>query len=82
MLLQKLAKAANVMEMRKVMEYALAEFGRLGKGAKSETHSIYVEQSREYVAKHIFKKLSLQEIAKEIGVHPAYLSGIFKNKRE
>ena len=79
-LLQKLAKAANVMEMRKVMEYALAEFGRLGKGAKSETHSIYVEQSREYVAKHIFKKLSLQEIAKEIGVHPAYLSGIFKKQ--
>ena len=70
-LLQKLAKAANVMEMRKVMEYALAEFGRLGKGAKSETHSIYVEQSRE---------LSLQEIAKEIGVHPAYLSGIFKKQ--
>ena len=37
------------MEMRKVMEYALAEFGRLGKGAKSETHLIYVEQSREYM---------------------------------
>ena len=77
-LLQKLAKAANVMEMRKVMEYALAEFGRLGKGAKSETHSIYVEQSREYVAKHIFKKLSLR--LSEIGVHPAYLSGIFKKQ--
>lgn len=79
-LLQKLAKATNVMEMRKVMEYALVEFGRLGKGAKSETYSIYVEQSREYVAKNIFKKLSLQEIAKEIGVHPAYLSGIFKKQ--
>lgn len=79
-LLQKLAKAADVIEMRKVMEYALGEFGRLGREAKSADHSIYVEQSREYVAKHIFKKLSLQVIAKEIGVHPAYLSGIFKKQ--
>lgn len=81
-MLQTLAKAKTVVEMMNISEYAFREFGRLGREAKkkSETYSRYVEQSRDYIAGHIYEKLSLQQIAENVGVHPAYLSRIFSEQ--
>lgn len=81
-ILQTLAKAETVVEMMKILEYAFREFARLGRDAKakSEKHSLYVERSRDYIAGHIYEKLSLKQIADKVGVHPVYLSRIFSGQ--
>lgn len=77
--LQKLSKAADVMEIESTMVYTFQEFMRLGRNAveKTDNNSRYVEQSREYIAAHIYEKLSVPEIAGAVGLHPVYLSRIF-----
>ncbi len=81
-MLQTLAKAGDVIETWNILAYAIKEFGRLGREAKaeSETHSLYVERSRDYIAGHIYEKLSLQQIAENVGVHKGYLSRIFSEQ--
>ena len=77
--LQKLSKAADVMEIESTMIYTFQEFMRIGRKAvaKTDNHSLYVERSREYIAAHIYEKLSVPEIAGAVGLHPVYLSRIF-----
>lgn len=81
-MLQTLARAETVVEIMNISEYAFREFGRLGREAKakSEKHSSYVEQSRDYIARHIYEKLSLKQIAGKVGVHSVYLSRIFSGE--
>lgn len=80
--LQKLSKAADIMEIESTLMYTLQEFMRLGReaGSKSGENSVYVEQSRDYIARHIYEKLSLPEIAGAVGLHPVYLSRIFASQ--
>ncbi len=80
--LQRLAGLESVVEIYDTMRRALREFGSLARGAKkkSKSCSSYVEQSRDYIAEHIYEKLTLQEIAEKIGVHKGYLSRIFSRQ--
>lgn len=80
--LQALARAQSVVEISNIMNHALQEFGRLGREAKAhpQQYSLCVEQCRDYIARHIYEKLSLQEIASKIGVHKGYLSRIFSEQ--
>lgn len=80
--LQKLSKAMEVVEMESILDSTFREFMRFGREAaeKLKSQSFYVEQTRNYIAKHIYEKLSLSEIAGEIGLHPAYLSRIFTSQ--
>lgn len=82
MALQELSKAGDVVEMDKILDRTFREFIRRCREAKekSQNLSFYVKQSQEYIARHIFDKLSLQEIAGEIGLHPVYLSRIFASQ--
>lgn len=81
-LLQTLAKAKTEVEIMNISAYAFREFGRLGREGKtkSKNYSLYVEQGRDYIARHIYEKISLKEIAEEIGVHPVYFSRIFSRQ--
>ncbi len=77
--LQRISKAADVMEIGSIMNYAFQEFARLSReaAAKAGSRSLYVERGREYIAKHIYGKLLLPEIAGAAGLHPGYFSRIF-----
>ncbi|MDO5293700.1 MAG: AraC family transcriptional regulator [bacterium] len=77
--LQMLSKARNLLEIENTMDSCNKEFERLIKEAVSlkKTRSPYIEKCKSYIETHIFEKISLQEIAKEVGLHPVYLSRIF-----
>ena len=80
--LQTLARTKSTVEMYDTMNHAFQEFSRLGREAKTRAtkHSLYVEQSKDYIAKHIYEKLSLQTVADKVGVHKVYLSRIFSEQ--
>ena len=45
--------------------------------SKNGRNSVKVEQCKTYIAQHIFKKITLNEIAASIGATPNYLSRLF-----
>lgn len=44
---------------------------------QTKTDSV-VEQAKQYIAEHFNKELSLEEMAREVGISPYYLSKLFK----
>lgn len=68
-----------IFQLERYDEPCIREFGCLDREAKSKAvkYSLYVEQSRDYIAKHIYEKLSLQVVAEKVSVHKVYLSRIF-----
>ena len=44
---------------------------------QEKTNSV-VEKAKEYIVEHFSKDLSLEEMAKELGISPYYLSKLFK----
>ena len=80
--LQELSGAENIMDIECICRNSnwqfismVREHRESGKG-----ESVYIVQSKDYIAKHIFEKISLKEIADEVGVHPAYLSRLFSEQ--
>ena len=80
--LQELSGAENIMDIECICRNSIWQFISMvrehresGKG-----ESVYIVQSKDYIAKHIFEKISLKEIADEVGVHPAYLSRLFSEQ--
>ncbi|MDO5519939.1 MAG: AraC family transcriptional regulator [bacterium] len=82
--LQTLSKAKTVLEMERIMNSCMKEYERLIKAAVSKQHvkSPYIDQCKQYIAKHILEKMTLQDIANDIGIHPVYLSRIFSEQME
>lgn len=80
--LQKLSKAKNVLEMEDVFKQAMLKFIELNQISRKKggIYSRYIEQVREYIAKHVYRKISIAQIADEIGLHPNYLSKIFSEE--
>lgn len=80
--LQRLSKKSSVIEMEEVFKQAVTRFIELNRQnlKNKKNHSVYVEQSREYIAKHIYEKISVTEIASNVGLHPTYLSKIFSEE--
>lgn len=81
-MLQKLARAEGDLERFTILDRARQEFGQLGREARknSKDLSLYVEQSREYITRHIYEKLSLPKVADEVGISKSYLSRIFSEQ--
>lgn len=77
--LQELSRAENMIGMELILQNSVKRFIRAVKEhrAAGGEESHYVSQSKDYVANHIFEKISLPEIAEHVGVHPAYLSRVF-----
>ena len=75
----------NLNDARKLTELtrnAQVELTRLVKEKKEQADSDnpYVNQCKKYVYKHLHEKISISDIAKEIGLTESYLSDLFKKK--
>lgn len=81
-ILQELSITTDIDEMNLLYDAAREEFLRLIKKAKEEKKdgNLYVESVKDFVAKNVFNKITLEEISDYIGVHPVYLSRLFKNQ--
>ncbi|MDD5936948.1 MAG: AraC family transcriptional regulator [Clostridiales bacterium] len=77
--LQNLSVAKTTVEMRHVFDESMKEFDALIKEAKAlkGKESPYIEQCKDYIAKHVYEKITLEDLAKEVGLHPVYLSRLF-----
>lgn len=76
--LQRLAQENDVSKMEFIGRSFIKELQKLKYPEKNKSPKpLYIEQSKEYIAKHIYEKLSLQTIAEAVGIHPAYLSSMF-----
>lgn len=80
--LQEISRTDDMLDMERVLKNSVRQFVRLVKEQRAPAgeDSPYVEQSKDYIARHIFAKLTLPEIAGELGIHPAYLSRLFAQK--
>ena len=47
---------------------------------KKTKYSPYIESVKNYIAKNIFKRIKLEDIANAIGVNPSYLSRVFSKE--
>lgn len=77
--LQEISRTDSVLEMERILKNCVLQFLALVKEHRmsGSRGSPYVERCRDYIAKHIFEKLSVAEIAGALGVHPSYLSRLF-----
>lgn len=78
---QKLEKCRLPSEMIQLSTEVQKEFTAMVKASKGHRGSAYyVEQCKDYIAQNIHKRLSVEEIAKQIGVNRTYLSGRFSEQ--
>ena len=74
---QKLEKCRNAMEMLKINMEVQKKFTSLVKKHKENKNSTYVEQCKDIIARHIHKGITVEEIARQIGISRTYLSTKF-----
>lgn len=79
--LHKISRASYAGEIIQIRNEALVSFAEYAKRKKrAEMSHPYVEDAKNYIAAHIYKKISLRDIAKELHVSDAYLERIFREQ--
>lgn len=64
--------------MQKSIDYAKEKFGQLVNESNSQKgNSKILEKIKRYIFKHLHKKISVEEMALELGMNKEYLSHIF-----
>lgn len=76
-LLGELENAETIDEIDKIFCITPYIFARAVANSRRSRGSYAVEQCRIYIARHIFKKISVDEVAGYVGLNPKYLSRIF-----
>lgn len=62
------------------LNYFVVEFTRqIGEG-RHEYYSLPIVKTRQYIATNLYENISLTAISTAIGLHPAYLSSLFKKE--
>ena len=75
--LQKLEKAKSPMEIRMIMGAAAEEFTQLIQKEKMQG-PYYISVCKNYILRNRTKNISINDLAKEVGVSQSYLSRTFK----
>ena len=77
--LKKIATAQDVAAILKYRNCAIVAYTQVIAAKKSSKKSgMYVEECKNYIAAHIFKKIGTTEIADALGLNAVYLERIFK----
>lgn len=77
---QKVSVCTNIMELLKIYVRVVDEFSSRVREAKEHRSEDLIEECKAYIARHRIEKFSLQEIAREIGKNPSYLSRVFSEQ--
>lgn len=76
--IRKLDKSITQVEIQKSMDYAKEKFGQLVNDSNSQKgNNKILGKVKRYIFKHLHKKISIQEMALEVGMNKEYLSHIF-----
>lgn len=80
--LQEISRTEDIVDIERIGRNCIWQFIHMAREYREtdKGESNYIVQSKDYIAKHILEKISLQDIADEVGVHPAYLSRLFSEQ--
>ena len=76
--LEKCRLPSEVIQLSTEVRKEFTAMVKVGKGHRGSAY--YVEQCKDYIAQNIHKRLSVEEIAKQIWVNRTYLSGQFSKQ--
>ena len=81
--LQRLSLSKSAIDMLEVCYNGIDAFSKEIRMYK-KVHMInpYVEQSKDYIAKHIFEKITVKDIADNIGINRSHLSKLFSSQEK
>lgn len=76
------AVVVNTMIRQFEMEYTkeVARIRMQNEKKSKEMHSIWVEECKSYIFRHLHEKIRVQEIAKSLHLNSSYLSDLFKQQ--
>ncbi|MCP1103660.1 AraC-like DNA-binding protein [Aequitasia blattaphilus] len=78
--LKRIAECHTVDEIMAERSQALVAFTKLVRDCKDRRQTnIYVEDAKKYIAANIFAKVSLTDVADNLGINPTYLSRLFSD---
>ncbi|MDL2295448.1 AraC family transcriptional regulator [Lachnospiraceae bacterium OttesenSCG-928-E19] len=78
--LKRIARCHTVAEIVAERSQALVAFTELVRDCKGRRQTnIYVEDAKKYIAANIFSKVSLADVASNLGINPTYLSRLFSD---
>ncbi len=79
--LQKLALCKDEVELNKIVQSAKFDFCHcVIRAKKRRSGSIYIDQCKDYIARHLNKNFTLEDIANSIGINKCYLTHHFSLK--
>ncbi|WP_110291181.1 helix-turn-helix domain-containing protein [Lachnotalea glycerini] len=79
--LQKLEKCTNIVEMLYLQKNALDDFVRFVKISRDQQKSSdFIELCKDYIGKNIFQTIKVENIAREVGLNPSYVSRKFSEQ--
>lgn len=77
--LQRISVAKDIMEIYELSRQVLYRFAKeVEKEKKLRGKNPVVEQCKNYIAKHLYSKFTIEKMAEDLSVSRTYLSGIFK----
>jgi len=79
-LLQEVEKATTIAELYQLYQTSEILFAKLVSNTRRKSVSYQVEQCRVYVAKNIYCKITVKDIALQVGLTPNYLSRLFRQE--
>lgn len=80
-LIRKLDTLQQLNELKSFVHYIITEFSNLIKNHKVSRNSIVVRHTEDFIDRNLYKKITNQFISENVGVHPAYLSSVFKQEK-
>lgn len=79
--LQKISVAKSVTEIYEISKQIAYRFSQEVLREKQErVKNPHVEQCKNYIAKHLYSRFTVEEMAKELSVSRTYLTGLFKKE--
>lgn len=68
----------DIHNWNKVMLEIAGHYTELVRTGREEHYSLPIRRAIRYIHQHLYEPCSLKEVAKAIGLHPNYLSGLFR----
>ena len=78
--IQQIERQTTMEDVYSVIKHYVLALTRLIDDEKKECYSLPIVKCRQYIATHLYEDISLTAVAEEIGLHPAYLSTLFKKE--
>lgn len=76
-LLLELQKARNENMIREIMKLSVVMFAKQVHSARKKNKPYQISQCRNYIDAHLFRRLTVAEVAQHVQLHPHYISQLF-----